>query len=67
MRFVVSGAPESKEASVAGDKLLRAGFTDIWEFAGGLEEWPKQGLATEGKPNAQVREQPIIGSFLLDA
>jgi hypothetical protein len=68
MRFVVSGArPESKEASVAGDKLLRAGFTDIWEFACGLEEWPKQGLATEGKPTAQVREQPIIGSFLLGA
>jgi rhodanese-related sulfurtransferase len=64
--IVVYGAgPESKEASVDGDKLLRAGFTDIWEFAGGLEAWLEQGLATEGKPNAQVREQPVSGSFRL--
>jgi polyisoprenoid-binding protein YceI len=66
--IVVYGAgPESKEGSVAGDKLLRAGFTDIWEFAGGLAAWLEQGLPTEGKPNAQVREQPLSGSFLLDA
>jgi rhodanese-related sulfurtransferase len=66
--IVVYGAgPESKEASVAADKLRRAGFTDIWEFAGGLEEWLEQDLATEGKPNAQIREQSISGSFLLDA
>jgi len=65
--IVVYGAgPESKEASVAGDKLLRAGFTNIWEFAGGLEAWRKQGFATEGKPEAQEREQPVSGSFRLD-
>src|SRR6266566_9706483 len=61
---VVYGAGvESKEASVAADKLLRAGFTNIWEFAGGLEAWLEQGFATEGKPDAQVREQPVSGSF----
>jgi hypothetical protein len=66
--IVVYGAgPESKEASVAGDKLLKAGFTDIWEFAGGPQAWLEQGLAAEGKPHAQGRQQPISGSFLLDA
>ena len=43
------------------------GLTDIWEFAGGLKAWLEQGLATEGKPNAQVLGQLISGSFLLDA
>jgi rhodanese-related sulfurtransferase len=64
--IVVYGAgPESKEATVAGDELLRAGFTNIWEFAGGLEAWLEHGLATEGKPDAQEREQPASGSFRL--
>jgi polyisoprenoid-binding protein YceI/rhodanese-related sulfurtransferase len=65
--IVVYGAgSESKEASVAADKLLRAGFTNVWEFAGGLVAWREQGFATEGKPDAQEREQPVSGSFLLD-
>jgi polyisoprenoid-binding protein YceI/rhodanese-related sulfurtransferase len=65
--IVVYGAgPESKEASVAADKLLRAGFINVWEFAGGLEAWREQGFATEGKHDAQEREQPVSGSFRLD-
>ena len=65
--IVVYGAGfKSKEASVAADKLVRAGFTDIWEFAGGLEAWREQDFATEGKPDAQEREQPLSGSFRLD-
>jgi polyisoprenoid-binding protein YceI len=64
---VVYGAgSESKEASVAADKLLRAGFTDVWEFAGGLEAWREQGFAFEGKPDAQESAQPVSGSFRLD-
>jgi rhodanese-related sulfurtransferase/polyisoprenoid-binding protein YceI len=65
--IVVYGAgPGSKEASVAAEKLLRAGFTNVWEFAGGLEAWREQGLATDGKSDAQEREQPVTGSFPLD-
>ena len=65
--IVVYGAgPASKEASVAADKLLRAGFPDVWEFAGGLEAWREQGFATEGKPDSQEPEHPVSGSFRLD-
>jgi polyisoprenoid-binding protein YceI len=65
--IVVYGAgPESKEASVAADKLLRAGFTNVWEFAGGLEAWREQGLTTEGEPEDQKPEQPVSGSFQID-
>jgi rhodanese-related sulfurtransferase len=65
--IVVYGAgPESKEASVAADKLVRAGFSNVWEFAGGLEAWQQQGFATEGKPDAQQPKPPASGSFRLD-
>jgi polyisoprenoid-binding protein YceI/rhodanese-related sulfurtransferase len=65
--IVVYGAgPESKEASVAADKLLRAGFTNVWEFAGGLAAWREQGFAAEGKSEAQECQQPVSGSFRLD-
>jgi polyisoprenoid-binding protein YceI len=64
---VVYGAgPESKEASVAADKLLRAGFTNVWEFAGGLEAWAEHGFAIEGKPSAEEPKQPLSGTFQLD-
>jgi polyisoprenoid-binding protein YceI len=65
--IVVYGAgPKSKEASVAADKLLRAGFINVWEFAGGLEAWEEQGFATEGKPDAREPEPPVSGSFRID-
>jgi polyisoprenoid-binding protein YceI len=65
--IVVYGAgPESKEASVAADKLLRNGFTNVWEFAGGLEAWEEQGFKTEGKPGAEEPEPAASGSFRLD-
>ncbi|MBV9105003.1 MAG: YceI family protein [Verrucomicrobia bacterium] len=65
--IVVYGAGfESKEASAAADKLVRAGFTDIWEFAGGLEAWREQEFATEGKADAEERDEPLGGSFRLD-
>jgi polyisoprenoid-binding protein YceI len=65
--IVVYGAgPESKEASVAADKLLRAGFTSVWEFTGGLEIWEEQGFATEGKPDALEPKPSLSGSFELD-
>jgi polyisoprenoid-binding protein YceI/rhodanese-related sulfurtransferase len=64
---VVYGAgPESKEASVAADKLLRAGFTNVWEFAGGLEAWEEEGFVVEGKPGAEESKPPLSGSFRLD-
>jgi rhodanese-related sulfurtransferase len=65
--IVVYGAGfESKEASVAAEKLLRAGFTDVWELAGGLEAWREQGFATEGKPDTKDHAQPVSGAFRLD-
>jgi polyisoprenoid-binding protein YceI len=65
--IVVYGAgPGSKEASVAADKLLRAGFTNVWEFAGGLEAWREQGFPIEGEPDGQKSEQPVNGSFRID-
>jgi Uncharacterized conserved protein len=65
--IVVYGAgPESKEASVAADKLLRAGFTNVWEFTGGLEAWEEQGFVIEGKPGAEEPQPPLTGSFQLD-
>jgi polyisoprenoid-binding protein YceI/rhodanese-related sulfurtransferase len=65
--IVVYGAgPESKEASVAADKLLRAGFTNVWEFTGGLEAWEEQGFVIEGKPGTEESEPPLTGSFQLD-
>lgn len=65
--IVVYGAgPASKEASVAADKLLRAGFTNVSEFAGGLEAWEEQGFATEGQPDAQEPKPPLSGAFRID-
>ncbi len=65
--IVVYGAGfESREASVAAEKLLKAGFTSVWEFAGGLEAWQEQNFATEAEPEAQESEQPVSGFFRLD-
>jgi polyisoprenoid-binding protein YceI/rhodanese-related sulfurtransferase len=65
--IVVYGAgSESKEASVAADKLLRDGFTNIWEFAGGLEAWEEQGFPIEGIADARESKPPVSGSFQLD-
>ncbi len=65
---VVYGAgPASREASMAADKLQKAGFTDVWEFAGGLEEWRKKGFRLEGQPHAdQPSQEPLSGSYRLD-
>jgi rhodanese-related sulfurtransferase len=62
--IVVYGAGyESKEASAAADKLVRAGFTDIWEFAGGLEAWREQDFAI----NASNPLAVLSGSMLRKA
>lgn len=65
--IVVYGAgSESKEASVAAEKLLGAGFPTVWQFAGGLEAWRELGFAIEGQPDAQESEEFVSGSFQLD-
>jgi rhodanese-related sulfurtransferase/polyisoprenoid-binding protein YceI len=39
---------ESHEARTAAEKLTRAGYQNVSEFRGGITEWTKEGLPTEG-------------------
>lgn len=46
---VVYGAGDpSLDSSVAAEKLISAGYTQVTDFRGGLTEWTTQGFATEG-------------------
>jgi len=42
-----AGAP-SLDSSVAAEKLVKAGYTDVCDFRGGLTEWLQNGFAAEG-------------------
>ena len=48
--IVVYGAGDpSLDSSVAAEKLMSAGYTQVTDFRGGLSEWTSHGFATEGQ------------------
>lgn len=63
---VVYGAGSSSlDSSVAAEKLMSAGYTQVTDFRGGLTEWIHEGFATEG--TGLVSEPPCAdGTFLVD-
>ncbi|MES2595510.1 MAG: YceI family protein [Verrucomicrobiota bacterium] len=56
----------SHEASMAAEKLKRAGFTDVRLLEGGLDAWKKAGLPVEGKGGEQPTPAPPHGRKEID-
>ena len=65
--LVVYGAGgRSLDAATAAEKLRGAGYADVREFAGGLEEWQAAGGALEG--SGELPEAPVPdGAYTVDA
>lgn len=40
--------PKCTASAIAAEKLDTLGFSDIWRFGGGVEEWKKSGYCVEG-------------------
>lgn len=47
--IVYCSGPDCKASGRAADKLESLGFSDIWRFQGGIEEWKNAGLCLEGR------------------
>jgi len=64
--IVVYGAGDSSlDSSVAAEKLMSAGYTQVTDFRGGLTEWSRQGFVTEG--TGLTSELPCAdGAFEVD-
>jgi len=67
--LVVYGASaRSREASVAVEKLRRAGYREVRELAGGLAAWRAAGYALEAGGGAAVPEQALKdGRYAVDS
>lgn len=61
-KVVLYGAgPASKDCFAAADKLLRAGYSDVSVFPGGLEEWRESGHALEGSAAEEIEPpHPVL-------
>jgi rhodanese-related sulfurtransferase/polyisoprenoid-binding protein YceI len=65
-RLVVYGSGESSLASRdAARKLERAGYSRVYDFRGGLEEWGNRGLPTEGKGETPSASPPPESEHLV--
>lgn len=42
------GGPACAASSIAGEKLSKLGYKDIWKFEGGMEAWKEAGYCLEG-------------------
>lgn len=64
--IIVYGAGgQSLDSAVAAEKLEKAGYTDVTDLRGGLEEWRQQGLPIEGEGTPARLPQPS-GIFHVD-
>jgi polyisoprenoid-binding protein YceI len=64
--MIVYGAGDpSLDSTVAAEKLVKAGYTNVRDFRGGLTEWLKQSLAVEGV-GAQDDSSRVNGIYELD-
>lgn len=64
--IIVYGAgEESQDSLVAAEKLAKAGYLNVTDLRGGIDEWKKQGLPVEGGGFLTEAQQPS-GSFVLD-
>lgn len=63
---VYGASQTSHEASMAAEKMLRAGYTEVYQLAGCLEAWCQAGLPEQG--SQEPLESPTFpsGRFLLD-
>lgn len=64
--IVYGAGPESHEARMAAEKLIRAGYTDVSEFRGGMEEWMASRRSIEGDGGTPASIAPLIGRFEID-
>lgn len=56
---VYGNAETTHEARMAAEKLVRAGYPEVLEFHGGIEEWMAAGGAVEGQP-ASISADPGV-------
>lgn len=64
--MVYGAGPDSHEARMAADKLLRAGYTDVREFRDGIEGWVAAGNPIEGSNDGPNPPVPPTGRFEID-
>jgi rhodanese-related sulfurtransferase len=63
-------SPHSLDAEAAAEKLLRAGYTQVYVLQGGLEAWQAAGLPVEGQnaplPDPATHLPKVDGEYRLD-
>ncbi|MCP3888849.1 MAG: rhodanese-like domain-containing protein, partial [Desulfobulbaceae bacterium] len=72
MRIVVYGSSErSHDAKMAVEKMIRAGYLEVYELEGGIKNWREAGYACEGNAIDQPDDPQTTlslsdGTFVID-
>jgi polyisoprenoid-binding protein YceI len=63
---VYGSSAHSLASTTAAEKLDRAGYTDVRDYRGGIEDWLAAGLPVERGPEAPAKPQPRLGRYEID-
>lgn len=64
---VYGSSSRNLASATAGEKLLAAGYTQIFDFRGGLEDWRTMGQSCDGDPAmAELEPRPAEGRHEVD-
>lgn len=63
---VYGNGADSQESSTAAEKLVRAGYKNVFDFVGGLDAWMEAGLTAEASGPGPLPQEVADGTYPLD-
>jgi polyisoprenoid-binding protein YceI len=63
---VYGSGPRNLASATAAEKLLHAGYRNVFHYRGGLEDWMAAGFGVEGNRRAKDDEKRLDGSYTID-
>jgi rhodanese-related sulfurtransferase/polyisoprenoid-binding protein YceI len=58
--------PQNLASATAAEKLLHAGYRNVYDYRGGLEDWLDAGFSVEGNGRKEKCEDPREGGYAID-
>lgn len=63
---VYGSGPRNLASATAAEKLLHAGYGNVFDYRGGLEDWMAAGFGVEGNRRAKGEEERLDGDYIID-